>query len=118
MNISKNIEKITNDLNNKIIEIEKNHFDEFNNSLIHLTENLQKINIAKNKNKQNIIDKLFLLNQELFKLQGQFDDLNYELLKDNIEDLNDVQKNELQEYEQLDKMKKKYYGLLAIDYFT
>lgn len=116
MDISKNIEKITNNLNNKIIEIEKNHFDDFNNSLINLTNNLKNINIIKNKDKQNIIDKLFLLNQELFRLQGQFDDLNYELLKNNIENLNENQKNELEEYEQINKMKKKYIGLLAADY--
>ena len=56
-------------------------------------------------------------NQELFELQSKFDDLNYQILRDNIENLTEKQKKELQEYVELEKMKKKYYGYLATEHF-
>ena len=63
------------------------------------------------------MDKLFLLNQELFELQSKFDDLNHQILRDNIENLTEQQKKELKEYVELKKMKKKYYGYLAEEHF-
>ena len=114
MYIRKNIEKITTELNNKIINVEKNHFEDFNETLNYLTKNLNKLEYMENNKKQIIVDKLFLLNQELFELQSKFDDLNYQILRDNIENLTEKQKKELQEYVELEKMKKKYYGYLAI----
>ena len=117
MYVRKNIEKITTELNNKIIDVEKNHFDDFNETLNYLTKNLNKLEYMENNKKQIIVDKLFLLNQELFLLQSKFDDLNYQILRDNIENLTDKQKKELQEYVELEKMKKKYFGYLAVEHF-
>lgn len=117
MYIRKNIEKITTELNNKIINVEKNHFEDFNETLNYLTKNLNKLEYMENNKKQIIVDKLFLLNQELFELQSKFDDLNYQILRDNIENLTEKQKKELQEYVELEKMKKKYYGYLATEHF-
>ena len=117
MYVRKNIEKITTELNNKIIDVEKNHFDDFNETLNYLTKNLNKLEYMENNKKQVIVDKLFLLNQELFVLQSKFDDLNYQILRDNIENLTDKQKKELQEYVELEKMKKKYFGYLAVEHF-
>ena len=117
MYVQKNIEKITSELNNKIINVEKNHFNDFNETLNYLTKNLNKLVYMENNKKQIIVDKLFLLNQELFELQGKFDDLNHQILRDNIENLTDKQKKELKEYIELEKMKKKYYGYLAAENF-
>ena len=85
MYVQKNIEKITSELNNKIINVEKNHFNDFNETLNYLTKNLNKLVYMENNKKQIIVDKLFLLNQELFELQSKFDDLNHQILRDNIE---------------------------------
>jgi hypothetical protein len=98
-----------------IADIEHNNFKEFNNTFMSLLNNLKSLD-PQDLNNVIIVDNLVLLNQSLFELSNKFNELNYDILKNNVKNLSDEQVAELKEYEEFYEIKKKYIGLLAVNH--
>ena len=103
-----------------IINIQKNHFDSFNDSVNDFNNSLSLFNKNNSNNieykeKQNLIDKIYLINQELFELQNKIQELTHNILQSNFNNLNNEEKEKLKEYTDLAKYQKKIYSYLFLE---
>lgn len=105
-----------------ILNIQKTHFEsfndsvnDFNNSLLLFDKKNNNNNNIEYKEKQNLIDKIYLLNQDLFELQNKIHNLTHDILQSNFNNLNNEEKNKLNEYTDLAKYQKKIYSYLFLE---
>ena len=101
-----------------IINIQNTHFEAFNDSVNDFNSSLTSLNKKNNieyKEKQNLIDKIYLVNQELFELQNKIQELTHNILESNFNYLNNEEKEKLKEYKLLSKYQKKMYSYLFMD---
>lgn len=103
-----------------IINIQKTHFDSFNESVNDFNNSLSLFNKNNSNNieykeKQNLIDKIYLINQELFELQNKIQELTHNVLQSNFNNLNNEEKEKLKEYTDLAKYQKKIYSYLFLE---
>ena len=103
-----------------IINIQKTHFDSFNDSVNDFNNSLSLFNKNNSNNieykeKQNLIDKIYLINQELFELQNKIQELTHNILQSNFNNLNNEEKEKLKEYTDLAKYQKKIYSYLFLE---
>lgn len=103
-----------------IINIQKTHFDSFNDSVNDFNNSLSLFNKNNSNNieykeKQNLIDKIYLINQELFELQNKIQELTHNILQSNFNNLNNEEKEKLKEYSDLAKYQKKIYSYLFLE---
>ena len=103
-----------------IINIQKTHFNSFNDSVNDFNNSLSLFNKNNSNNieykeKQNLIDKIYLINQELFELQNKIQELTHNILQSNFNNLNNEEKEKLKEYSDLAKYQKKIYSYLFLE---
>ena len=102
-----NIDNVNERFFNNIINIQKTHFETFNDSINDFKNSLTTLNKQTNieyKEKQNLIDRIYLVNQELFELQNKIQELTHNILKSNFNYLNNEEKEKLKEYTELAKV--------------
>jgi len=113
-----NIDNVNERFFNNIINIQKTHFETFNDSINDFKNSLTTLNKQTNieyKEKQNLIDRIYLVNQELFELQNKIQELTHNILKSNFNYLNNEEKEKLKEYTELAKYHKKMCSYLFME---